>query len=64
MINMESRLRCAWCGRFIGYKNNQNKNKIKIIYIPESPFTIELLEYYHANCVTPIIKKKIKLVTI
>lgn len=42
-------LRCEACGQWLPYDDGQ----IVTRYIPDSPFTAESTEIYHAHCAPP-----------
>ena len=49
MINSQSVVRCAICGKFIGFKEFQ-KSQIRSHYTPDSEYTIEDLHHTHKKC--------------
>jgi len=41
--------RCAYCGKFISFKEFNN-DKIKTDYTPDTAFTCEEIVHYHKEC--------------
>jgi len=44
-----NKIKCSICGRFIKSAQIGTK-KIKCNYTPDSQYTVETIEYYHAKC--------------
>lgn len=47
---LDGKIRCWWCGKFIGYKEFE-RNEIRADFIPNTEFTVESCEYAHKKCI-------------
>jgi len=46
---MNQKFRCVACGKYLSHESFE-KGEVHIEFTPDTPFTVESIEYFHKKC--------------